>query len=166
MTFPDQRWGKERAWVRGPMTAFASSTPGSWLIRTATPLDRKVLVRTKGRRTLLGPIGVPTLLLTTTGRKSGLPRTTPLLYAHQGDSLVVVGSNFGQERHPAWTGNLLADPHATVTMAGEDIPVVAELLTGDEAAAGYAAMVEVTATYREYRSRTDRDIRVFRLRRA
>jgi deazaflavin-dependent oxidoreductase (nitroreductase family) len=163
VSFPDVRWGKERDWLRGPVTAFSSSKPGSWLIRTLTPLDRRILLRSNGRRTLLGPIGAPTLLLTTTGRKSGLPRTTPLLYARDGDALVVVGSNFGQQHHPAWTGNLLAEPHATVVMGGEEIPVTVELLTGDAAAAGYAAMEDVTRTYTEYRSRTDRDIRVFRL---
>lgn len=163
MSFPDVRWGKERAWLRGPVTAFSSSRPGSWLIRTLTPLDRRVLLRSRGRRTVLGPIGAPTLLLTTTGRKSGLPRTTPLLYARQGETLIVVGSNFGQEHHPAWTGNLLANPAAVVVMGGQEIPVGAELLTGDQSAAGYAAMVEVAGTYSAYRARTDRDIRVFRL---
>jgi deazaflavin-dependent oxidoreductase (nitroreductase family) len=163
VTFPDVRWGRERAWLRGPVTAFSSSRPGSWLIRTLTPLDRAVLLRSKGRRTVLGPIGAPTLLLTTTGRKSGLPRTTPLLYARDADALVVVGSNFGQQHHPAWTGNLIAHPEATVLMGGQEVPVRAELLSGDAAAAGYAAMVAVAATYTEYRNRTDRDIRVFRL---
>jgi deazaflavin-dependent oxidoreductase (nitroreductase family) len=163
VSFPDVRWGKEREWLRGPVTAFSSSKPGSWLIRTLTPLDRRILLRSKGRRTLLGPIGAPTLLLTTTGRKSGLPRTTPLLYTRDGDALVVVGSNFGQAHHPAWTGNLLAQPDAAVLMGGDEIPVHAELLTGAAAEAGYARMVEVTQTYTEYRSRTDRDIRVFRL---
>jgi deazaflavin-dependent oxidoreductase (nitroreductase family) len=166
VTFPDVRWGKDRDWLRGPVTAFSSSKPGSWLIRTLTPLDRRILLRSGGRRTLLGPIGAPTLLLRTTGRKSGLERTSPLLYARDGDALVVVGSNFGQAHHPAWTSNLIAQPEAAVLMGGQEIQVHAELLTGAAAEAGYAAMVEVARTYAEYRSRTDRDIRVFRLRSA
>lgn len=104
------------------------------------------------------------MLLTTTGAKSGLARMSPLLYARDGDSLIVVGSNFGQDRHPAWTGNLIAHPDTViVTIGGADVPARAELLTGDEAEAGYQRMAEATRTYTEYRSRTDRAIRVFRL---
>lgn len=128
-----------------------------------TPLDRKLLLRSRGRYTMLGPIGAPVLLLTTTGAKSGLPRTTPLVFARDGDSVLVVGSNFGQDKHPAWTGNLLKTPQAVVTLGGKDIPVRAELLTGDAAEAGYRAMTELARTYAEYRDRTDRSIRVFRL---
>lgn len=164
-SFPDSRWGSDSSLLRRPMVAFSCSRPGSWLIRTLTPLDRKVLTRSRGRFTVLGPIGAPVLLLTTTGRKSGQPRTTPLLYARdpERDALVVVGSNFGQQHHPAWTGNLLAESKATVTMAGTDVPVVAEQLQGTQAEAAYALMVEAARTYAEYRSRTDREIRVFRL---
>jgi deazaflavin-dependent oxidoreductase (nitroreductase family) len=127
------------------------------------PLDRRVLIRSNGRRTLLGPIGAPTLLLETTGRKSGLPRNSPLLFARDGDSVVVVGSNFGQAHHPAWTANLLADPRAVVLVGGERIPVTAALLEGAEAEAAYQKMVEVTSVYATYRGRTARQIRVFRL---
>lgn len=162
-SFPEQRWGSARSWLRRPAIALSTTRPGSWLVRTLTPLDRRILVRSRGRRTLLGPIGVPTLLLTTTGAKSGLPRSTPLLYGRLGDDLVVVGSNFGQDHHPAWTGNLRRTPEATVTMAGRDIPVAARLLEGDEAAAAYAAMEREARTYAVYRDRTDREIRVFRL---
>lgn len=161
--FPDVRWGSERSRLRRPAVAFASSRPGSWLVRTLTPLDRRLLVRTRGRRTVLGPIGAPTLLLTSTGAKSGLPRTSPLLCARDGSSLIVVGSNFGQSRHPAWTANLLASPDCVVTIGGVDVPARASLLDGAEAEAAYALMVEQARTYDVYRSRTDRAIRVFRL---
>jgi len=162
-TFPDVRWGSERTVLRRPLVAFSTTRAGSWLIKTMTPLDRRILVRSRGRFTALGPIGAPTLLLTTTGAKSGLPRTTPLLFGREGDSVLVVGSNFGQARHPAWTGNLLKNPRAVVTIGGEDIPVTAELLQGEAAQTGYRAMVELARTYSEYRARTDRVIRVFRL---
>jgi deazaflavin-dependent oxidoreductase (nitroreductase family) len=163
MTFPDVRWGSESSPLRGPVVAFASTRVGSWLVRSLTPLDRRILQRSHGRYTALGPLGAPVLLLTTRGARSGQPRTTPLLYARDGEDLIVVGSNFGQEHHPAWTGNLLADPHAVVTIGGTDVPAVATLLEGEEAAAAYARMVEVARTYDAYRSRTDRRIRVFRL---
>lgn len=161
--FPDVRWGSDTSRLKGPLIAFSITRLGSWLIKTATPLDRKVLIRSRGRFTVLGPIGAPLLLLTTTGKKSGLPRTTPLLYARDGESLVVAGSNFGQAHHPAWTGNLMQAPRATVTLAGKDIPVHTEHLSGQEAERAYQLMVDLTRTYDAYRSRTDREIRVFRL---
>jgi deazaflavin-dependent oxidoreductase (nitroreductase family) len=103
------------------------------------------------------------LLLTTTGAKSGLPRTTPLVFARDGDAAIVVGSNFGQEHHPAWTGNLIKNPEAVVTIGGKDIPVTAELLEGEEARQGFQRMADMARTYDAYRGRTDRQIRVFRL---
>lgn len=163
--FPDRRWGSERSLLRRPLVAFSCTRPGSWFIKAMTPLDRRVLERTRARYTVLGPVGAPVLLLTTTGRRTGQPRRQPLLYSRDPDrdALVVVGSNFGGERHPAWTANLLAHPEATVTVGGVDVPVRAELLEGEEAERAYGWMVEATRTYAEYRARTDRQIRVFRL---
>jgi deazaflavin-dependent oxidoreductase (nitroreductase family) len=146
------------------MVALSCTRPGSWMIRTLAPVDRRLLQRWRGKYTILGPLGAPLLLLTTTGRKSGQPRTAPLLYARDGDDLIVVGSNFGQEHHPAWSGNLLANPRAVVTIGGQAVPVEAAPLDSDEAERAYGRMVEETRTYAEYRSRTDRVIRVFRLR--
>ena len=163
MTFPDARWGSDSSPLRRPLVAFSATHLGSWLIRTLTPLDRKLLVRSRGRYTVLGPTGSPVLLLTTTGAKSGLPRTTPLVFARDGDSVIVVGSNFGQEHHPAWTGNLLKTPEAVVTIGGKDIPVTAERLEGAAAEEGYRRMAEMARTYEAYKGRTDREIRVFRL---
>ena len=163
MTVPDARWGSDRSPIRRPLVAFASTRAGSWLIRTLTPLDRKLLVRSRGKYTVLGPTGSPVLLLTTTGAKSGLPRTTPLVFARDGDAVVVVGSNFGQDHHPAWTGNLVKTPEAVVTIGGKDIPVTAELLEGDEAIRGFQLMTDMARTYEAYQGRTDREIRVFRL---
>jgi deazaflavin-dependent oxidoreductase (nitroreductase family) len=161
--FPDVRWGSEHSALRRPAVALASTKAGSWLIRTLTPLDRRLLVRTRGRFTVLGPIGAPTLLLTTTGAKSGLPRTTPLLYWRDAGRLHVVGSNFGQERHPAWSTNLLAHPQAVVTIGGTDVPVVARLLSGAERDRVWQGFVDTARTYAAYGERTDREIRAFAL---
>jgi deazaflavin-dependent oxidoreductase (nitroreductase family) len=160
---PDERWGRTDGVLAGIATRVASTRPGSWTVRKLMPLDRRILLRTKGRRTVLGPLGAPMLLLETTGRKSGEPRISPLLFVGEGDSAIVVGSNFGQEHHPAWTGNLLAEPRATIITAGRTIPVTAHLLEGEEAEAAYQRMIEVTAAYAAYRRRTDRTMRVFRL---
>lgn len=163
MAIPDYRWGREDSTLARVGQRFAATRPGSWTIRTLMPWDRRLLLRTRGRRTLLGPIGAPTLVLETVGRKSGQPRLSPLLFARDGDAVIVVGSNFGQDHHPAWTANLIAHPRAKVVSGGAEVDVVAELLTGAEAEAGWRKMVDVTAVYASYKNRTDRRIRVFRL---
>ncbi len=89
------------------MVWFGSTHVGSWFIRALTPLDRFVIERSRGRYTALGPLGAPTMLLTTRGSVTGLKRTTPLLFARDGDDILVAGSNFGQEHHPAWSNNLV-----------------------------------------------------------
>lgn len=163
--FPDRRWGRQGSKLSELAVAFASTRAGSEVIKRLTPLDRRVLLASDGRLTVLGPIGAPVLLLTTTGARSGAERTTPLLFARdEGDSLIVVGSNFGQDRHPSWTANLLAHPAAVVRIAGRAVPVRAELLEGEQADSAYEKMVAVASTYQQYRSRTGRQIRVFRLR--
>ena len=160
---PDARWGGSDTALARQVARFGGTRLGSWLIRTAMPLDRALLVRSYGRFTMLGPIGAPVMLLETIGRKSAQPRVSPLLFARDGDSIVVVGSNFGQAHHPAWTANLIAHPAAVVVVGGRRIPVTATPLEGDEAEAAYQKMVEVAATYATYRNRTDRSIRAFRL---
>jgi deazaflavin-dependent oxidoreductase (nitroreductase family) len=164
--FPDVRWGSESSRLRRPATAIASTKAGSWLVRTLTPLDRRVLIRTRGKYTVLGPIGAPTLLLTTIGAKSGQPRVSPLLYCRDEDLLLVIGSNFGQARHPAWTANLRANPRATVTIGGVDVPVRAVQLDGPERERAIDAFIALTGVYAAYLSRTDREIRVFALSKA
>jgi len=143
----------------------AATRPGSALLRQLVPLDRRVLERSGGRYTALGPFGTPLLLLTTTGARSGEARTTPLFYIHEGERLLVAGSNFGQAAHPAWSSNLLAHPEAEVTMGGERIAVRARLFAGDDAAAGWQRFREAARPYRAYAERTDRQIRVFALER-
>ncbi|MCX4098946.1 nitroreductase/quinone reductase family protein [Nocardia sp. alder85J] len=163
--FPDRTWGSRTnvlARVAGPI---AATRAGSAVVRALTPLDRKVLQRSAGRYTVLGPVGAPILLLTTTGRSSGLQHTTPLLFVHGGDVLHVVGSNFGGDRHPAWTANLLSYPIGTVTIAGNYLAVHAEPVTDPAAReAIFDSFVDITAAYRSYRHRTDRTMRMFSLR--
>ena len=161
--FPDVRWGSESSFIRKPAIAFAATKPGSWVIRNLAGVDRALLERSNGRFTILGPIAAPVVLLTTTGRKSGKPRTSPLLYYREKDKLYVVGSNFGQQHHPAWTSNLLAHPHATVTIGGRTIPVTATPVTGTDKARLYEQFNDMVRVYGEYKNRTDRDMRLFEL---
>ncbi len=134
------------------------------VFRTLVPVDRLLGRATGGRFVALGLDGLPSLLLTTTGRRSAAPRTSPLLYAPDGDGYVVIGSNWGQPQHPAWTANLLADPVATVTLHGRRIPVLATLATGADRDRLFDLALRVWPAYQTYQHRAaGREIRVFRL---
>ena len=126
------------------------------------PLDRFINKMTGGRVAMSQSL-VPSLLLTTIGRKSGEPRKTPLATMPVGDDFFVVGSNFGKEHHPAWTANLLANPEATVTFKGDEIPVVAHMLDADEKAKAWPELLKVWPAWANYTERSGRDLRVFRL---
>ncbi|MBV9410216.1 MAG: nitroreductase family deazaflavin-dependent oxidoreductase [Acidimicrobiia bacterium] len=126
------------------------------------PLDRFINKMTGGRVAMSQSL-VPSLLLTTIGRKSGEPRRTPLATMPVGDDFFVVGSNFGKEHHPAWTANLLANPQATVTFKGDEIPVVAHMLDADEKAKAWPELLKVWPAWANYTERSGRDLRVFRL---
>ncbi|QVI22622.1 nitroreductase family deazaflavin-dependent oxidoreductase [Nocardia tengchongensis] len=162
--FPERIWGSRTNLLSRLASPFAATKLGSLVIRKLTPLDRRMLERTGGKYTVLGPIGAPVILLTTIGRKSGAPRTTPLLYVHDGATLYVIGSNFGQAHHPAWTANLLANPAAEVAIAGQHLPVTATLVADEQhKQAIFERFEETTEAYTAYRNRTARDLRIFAL---
>jgi deazaflavin-dependent oxidoreductase (nitroreductase family) len=132
--------------------------------RRLVPVDRWLSRRTHGRFTALGRPDLPSLLLTTTGRRSGQPRHTPLLYVPDGDAFVVVGSNWGQRDHPSWTVNLIAHPAATVAIGGREMPVRARLTAAAERERLLAQLTSVWPAYRTYQERAaGRELRVFRL---
>ena len=126
------------------------------------PIDR-LAHRLTGGRVVLSAALVPSLVLTTTGRKSGQARRTPLATLPVDGGFLVVGSNFGKDHHPAWTGNLLAKPEATVSYKGETTPVVAHLLDAGEKQEVWPQLLRIWPTYDRYVERSGRDIRVFRL---
>ena len=107
-----------------------------------------------------GPGLLPTLLLTTTGRKSGKIRRTPLIRVKHGDRYVVVASKGGADAHPAWYLNLQADPEATLQDRAEVFPVRARTATAEEKEAIWPAAVEQWPDYASYQASTDRDIPV------
>ncbi|MBA2890651.1 nitroreductase family deazaflavin-dependent oxidoreductase [Nonomuraea soli] len=126
-------------------------------------MDRAVHWLTRGKG-LTSDLMIPTMLLTTTGRKSGQPRSTPLACLPEDDGgFLVVGSNFGRESHPAWSGNLLAHPRALVHFRGKDIPVTATLLTGEARAEAWPRLLKLWPVFDHYTARSGRDLRVFRL---
>jgi deazaflavin-dependent oxidoreductase (nitroreductase family) len=132
--------------------------------RRLAPLDRRLYRLTQGRWSVIGRHVLPTLLITTTGRKSGLPRTQPLLYATDGDGYIVVGSNWGQANHPAWSSNLLAQPTARVTVGDREFDVCATLITGPERDRLWQLVQPIWPGYAAYAERAEgREIRIFRL---
>jgi deazaflavin-dependent oxidoreductase (nitroreductase family) len=132
--------------------------------RAYVPVDRAIGRLTRGRVVALGLPDLPSLLLTCTGRQSGKARSSPLLYAPDGDAYVVIGSNWGQAHHPAWSANLLADPAATVTVNGNTVPVRARLVAGDERARLRELLLAVWPAYTTYEDRSGgRHPRIFRL---
>ncbi|MEX1140925.1 MAG: nitroreductase family deazaflavin-dependent oxidoreductase [Thermoleophilaceae bacterium] len=119
------------------------------------------LYRATGGR-LFGKLDrAPVLLLTTTGRKSGQRRTAPVVYLEDGDRLVVIGSNAGNERTPAWALNLRANPDAEVEVGSERRRVRARVAEGDERAELWRRVNEQYAGFDGYAARTTRDIAVF-----
>jgi deazaflavin-dependent oxidoreductase (nitroreductase family) len=122
------------------------------------------LHRWTGGRVSLSPGTDRTLLLTTTGRRSGAPRTTPLIYTRSGADYLVVGSNWGDPGRPAWLLNLTADPTATVEVGGARQPVRARVLDGPERAAVWPELVRGWPLYAELAGRAgDRELPVVRL---
>lgn len=129
------------------------------------PLDR-FLHRVSGGRVLMSRLMTPTVLLTTTGAKTGKARQVPLACVPDGDVIYLVGSNFGRETHPAWSGNLLAKPEASVSLDGEEFDVVAHRLSPEEKDEAWPKVLDVWPAYDRYVEISGRDLRVFRLERA
>jgi len=105
-------------------------------------------------------LGMPVLLLTTTGRRSGESRTTALTYFPTDGAFVVIASCLGEPRHPYWWLNLKAQPNATIQVGRERIPVRAREAEGAERETLWQAVVTTTPDYDEYKQRTTRRIPV------
>ena len=127
--------------------------------RTATTLHTQVYRRTAGK--VGGKMGGLTVgILTTIGRRSGQPRTTPLNVMADGECFLLVASNGGDDRPPQWFQNLQANPEATLQLGAESFPVRATVTTGDEKQALWPKVVAVYKGYDTYQRKTSRDIPV------
>jgi deazaflavin-dependent oxidoreductase (nitroreductase family) len=122
-----------------------------------------VLLRLSGGRVGGQLVGMPVLLLTTRGRKSGQPRSCALTYLPVDGDYVVIASCLGEPRHPAWWLNLEADPEAEVLVAGRREKVRATKVEGPEREKLWDMVVAANADYAEYATRTTRRIPVVRL---
>ncbi len=105
-------------------------------------------------------MGLPMLLLTTTGRRSGQPRTTALTYVTEGVHYAVVASNGGASQHPAWFHNLRAFPEAQIQVGAMAYRVQAREARGAERERLWNRMIQLYAGYRDYQARTTRQIPV------
>jgi F420H(2)-dependent quinone reductase len=139
------------------ISMFVSSTTGlRWVGKLNTPL-----YRVSGGR-IGGKVGrAPVLLLITTGRKSGQQRTAPVVYLVDGDRVVIIDTNAGNERRPAWSLNLKANPDAEVEIGRERRPVRARIAEGEERTDLWRKHNEQYAGFDDYAERLDRDISVF-----
>jgi deazaflavin-dependent oxidoreductase (nitroreductase family) len=104
--------------------------------------------------------GTTILLLTTEGRRSGVPRTTPLIHRTDGDDWIIVASKGGAPEHPGWFENLTVNPEAVIEVEGEEVPVLARTAEGEERARLWSLMSEVWPAYDDYQARTEREIPV------
>lgn len=134
--------------------------PGSRMMKLVNALTRAnvgVYRLSKGR--ILGKhMGAPILLLDHVGRRSGVRRTTPLIYARDGQDYVIVGSRAGSPANPAWLYNLEAQPRTAVQVRGERLTVMARRASSAEAERLWPELIRVYPNYALYRQRTEREI--------
>ncbi len=135
-----------------------------WFAWIGSRVLHRADLRFRGHRRTLTTFGTtfPLCYLTTTGRRSGEPRTVPLLwFESDGGGIVLVGSNWGRRRHPSWALNLEASPDARVAIDDVDRPMRARRATAVEVDRYWPRIVEVWPGYDGYRRRAGREIRVF-----
>lgn len=134
--------------------------------RIMPPLER-MMVRLTGGRVQLSGLLLPSLVLHSIGARSGLERDVTLMYCPEpvagGERLLITGSNFAREQHPAWTANLLVHPDAAVSVHGLRIGVRATMIADDEREAVWRTLEQNWPGYRGYERRSGRVLRIFRL---
>lgn len=149
------------------LESFGRSAAGGWYLKKIAPrIDPPLLRLTGGRVSSVYP--VPVMLLTTTGAKTGKPRSLPLLYVTDGDRLILIASNYGGTSHPAWYRNLVAHPEVEV-LAGKRSGryVASEITDPDERERTWELALDQYAGYADYEVRAgDRTIPLIRLERA
>lgn len=138
----------------------------SWMPRLLPQIvwtDRRLQRLTGGRLTVLDIAGLPNLVLTVVGRRSGLPRSTPLLCVPEDGTWLIAGSYFGGPEMPLWVGNLRAAGMAEIQYDGRRLPVTATELADDDRTSAWQVMLRTWPNFARYEERTDRVIPVFRL---
>ena len=147
--------------VQRAMWHISSSRPGAWLFARSLPgVDKIVLRMSRGQVTLAGlTAGIPVLTITTTGARSGRPRTTPLLGVPFGGDIAVIGTHFGQPGTPGWYYNLQAHPRAEVSYKNRSVTATARQAGPEERPAILGQARKIYGGYEAYARRiTDREI--------
>ena len=140
----------------------------SWMSRALPRLGPRLhrrAYRVSGGRIGAAKRGIPVGMLTTTGRRSGTPRTTPVMCMDEGWRVLVVASNAGFDAPPAWLLNLASDPEATLELAGQANPVRARVLEAAEREERWPRLLAHNPLYGDFQSRTSREIVVVALER-
>ena len=155
---------KEANAVQRVTQKVAASGPGSWVFqRTLYPIDKALFRLTNGRMTVPGLLaGLPVIVLTTTGAKTGKERTMPLLGIPLDDDMAVLGTNYGQRSTPGWVHNLRKNSEATVQYRSASVEVTARPATAEEADRAFESGAAVYGGFPKYRERAShRTIEVF-----
>jgi deazaflavin-dependent oxidoreductase (nitroreductase family) len=162
-------WRRPNVVQRG-VAQVASTSGGSWLLhKVLYRIDRPLNRWSRGRVTLPPVLtGMQVLMLTTTGARTGLPRTMPIAAIPFGEDFVAMGTNFAQPRSPAWAINLAASPRARADWRGTVIDVTATRVPVEQMDQAWAAAERVYAGFAAYRQRigTSREVLAFVLTRA
>ncbi len=137
------------------MRDLAATAPVSWFFaRALHHVDGSVFRLTGGRHTFASLVsGLPVIMLTTTGARSGTSRTLPVLGLPEGERIVVIASNYGQHNHPAWYYNLRAHPGAQISIGGEHWNVIAHEAEGCERERLWRMGLEIYPGWIDYEQR-------------
>lgn len=151
--------------VRTIVSAITRTSAWRWAAHRVMPPIESALAAATGGRVQFSSLFVPSLILTTIGAKSGLPRDTVLMYTADGyGRAIVAGTNWAASSHPAWTYNLLANPEAEITVRGRRYAVRASLIKGDARERVWRHLESQWPEYRAYERDSGRTVRLFRLR--
>jgi deazaflavin-dependent oxidoreductase (nitroreductase family) len=150
------------------MRRMAGWRPVSWLFARILPATDRFVSRITGRHLTFAGLatGLQVLMLTTTGAKTGARRTQPVAYLGQAGDFILIASNFGQERNPAWYYNLRASPRAQVTVSGSACDVIAREVTGPERDLYWEQGCRMYPAWNLYKARSRRQFPIMILARA
>lgn len=150
--------------VRIVVSAITRTSAWRWAAPRVLPRIEAALAAATGRSVQVSSLVVPSLILTTTGAKSGLPRDTVLMYTPDGHGrAIVAGTNWASPHHPAWTYNLRAHPEAEITVRGRRYAVRASVIDGDARDRVWRHLELQWPEYRAYERDSGRVVRIFRL---
>ena len=136
--------GSLPSWIADHLRAYVESGGAEGHLWDSTPVGGRGMV--------------PCLVLTTVGRRSGEKRASPLIYGEDGAAYVVVGSKGGSDTHPAWYGNLLAEPRVELQVGRQRFAASARVAEGAERERLWAKMLGIYPPYADYQSKTAREI--------